>query len=53
MDGRIVKNRVRAVRDRLNKRNINCLVVTKPANVTYMTGFSGDDSWALITPLSV
>ncbi len=33
----------------MNKRKINCLIVTKPANVTYTTGFLGDDSWVAIT----
>ncbi len=45
----IIKKRIKAIRRRLKKKNINCLVVTKPANVTYTTGFSGDDSWAVIT----
>ena len=49
MDGRIIKNRIKAVQRQLNRRQISCLVVSKPANVTYTTGFSGDDSWAVIT----
>jgi Xaa-Pro aminopeptidase len=48
MDSRIIKNRVRAVRRRLNKKKINCLIITKPANVTYITGFLGADSWAVV-----
>lgn len=48
MNIEIVENRVRAIRRRLNELKINCLIVTKPANVTYTTGFSGDDSWAVI-----
>ena len=31
------------------EKNIDCLVVTRPANVTYLTAFSGDDSWAVVT----
>ena len=49
MDSEIIKNRIRTIRRRLKKARINCLIVTKPANVTYTTGFSGDDSWAVIT----
>ncbi len=49
MDSEIIKNRIRTIRRRLRKVRINCLIVTKPANVTYTTGFSGDDSWAVIT----
>ncbi len=49
MDSRVIKKRIKAIRRRLNEKKINCLIVTKPANVTYTTGFSGDDSWAVIT----
>ena len=49
MDKEIKKKRIRAIRRELNNRNIDCLIVTKPANVTYTTGFLGDDSWAAIT----
>jgi len=49
MDNKIIRNRIKAVRRRLKKERVNCLIVTKPANITYTTGFSGDDSWAVIT----
>jgi len=49
MNGEIIKRRIKAIRRRLNKKKINCFVVTKPANVTYTTGFSGDCSWAVIS----
>lgn len=48
-----MKRRINAVRHRLSEKKISCLVVTKPANVTYTTGFSGDDSWAVITNRSI
>jgi Xaa-Pro aminopeptidase len=44
-----IGKRVKTVRRELNKRRISCFVVTKPANVTYITGFLGEDSWAMIT----
>jgi len=44
-----MKKRVRAIRRQLTKRKIDCFVLTKPSNVTYATGFSGEDSWAVIT----
>ena len=44
-----IKKRVKTIRRRLNKKKISCLLVTKPANVTYTTGFLGDDSWVVIT----
>jgi Xaa-Pro aminopeptidase len=45
-----MKKRVRLVCDNLKKKGLDGLVVTRQANVTYLTGFSGDDSWALVTP---
>jgi len=48
MDNRIMKKRIRTVYQELSKKGINCLVITKPANVTYTTGFMGDDSWVVI-----
>ncbi len=49
MDAEVIKRRVRAIRGLLSGKRISCLIVTKPANVTYVTGFMGDDSWALLT----
>ena len=43
-----IANRLKAVRRVLDKKKIRCLIITKPANVTYATGFLGDDSWAVI-----
>ena len=48
METKIIKSRIKAIRRQLNKNKINCLIVTRPANVTYTTGFSGDESWAII-----
>jgi len=53
MDARIIKRRIKAIRYRLKKEQIKSLLVTKPANVTYTTGFLGDDSWVLITNRAV
>jgi len=44
----IIHKRIRAIRRELDKKKIRFLIVTKPANVTYMTGFLGEDSWAAI-----
>ena len=49
MNSEIIKNRIKVIRRLLNNKKINCLIVTKPANVIYTTGFSGGDSWAVIT----
>jgi Xaa-Pro aminopeptidase len=49
MECKIIKRRIRTIRRQLNKNRISCLIVAKPANVTCATGFSGDESWAIIT----
>ena len=49
MNRDVITKRIKAIRRELNKKKIKCLIVTKPANVTYTTGFMGEDSWAAIT----
>lgn len=53
MDDRIMKKRIKAIRQKLAENGIDCLIITKPANVTYTTAFRGDDSWAVITARDV
>ncbi|NIP28010.1 MAG: M24 family metallopeptidase [Phycisphaerae bacterium] len=53
MNREIIGKRIRRIRRELNTKKIDCLIVTKPANVTYTTGFMGDDSWAIITKRAV
>ena len=53
MDGNTFRKRLKRVRKGLSRAKADYLIVTKPANVTYVTGFSGDDSWAIISPASV
>jgi len=48
MGREVIKKRIRAIRRRLSKKRISCLVVTKPANVTYVTGFMEEDNWAVV-----
>jgi Xaa-Pro aminopeptidase len=48
VDRDALRRRTIAIRRVINKKKINCLVLTKPANVTYATGFMGEDSWAVI-----
>jgi len=48
LDRDIIRKRIRAIRRELDKKKISFLLVTKPANVTYLTGFLGADSWAAI-----
>jgi Xaa-Pro aminopeptidase len=49
MNKEIIKKRVRAIHQEFHKRGIDCLIVANPANVTYITGFMGADSWVLLT----
>jgi Xaa-Pro aminopeptidase len=47
-DNNTVK-RVKNVRAVLKNLRADALIVTKFSNVTYLTGFMGDDSWAIVT----
>jgi Xaa-Pro aminopeptidase len=49
MDTENREQRVGAVRAQLRKQGLDGLVLTKPENVTYLTGFAGEDSWAVVT----
>ncbi len=53
MDGRIIRRRIAAIRRLMSRQKIGCFIIVKPANVSYATGFSGDDSWAVIVPKAV
>lgn len=45
----IMTGRLRAVRAGLKEAMADCLVVVSEANVRYLTGFTGNDSWLLVT----
>jgi Xaa-Pro aminopeptidase len=49
IDGKLISNRIQTVRRLMKKKNINCLLFIKPANVSYLTGFLGHDSWTVVT----
>src|SRR4030042_1421120 len=53
MNARVIKKRIRTIRYHLKKRRIKSLLLTNPANVTYTTGFLGDDSWVLFAGRAV
>ena len=48
MKAESITKRLRIIRSELDNKTIDCLIVTKPANVTYTTGFLGEDSWVII-----
>ena len=45
-------SRVRALQQRLRKARLAALLVTNPRDIRYLTGFVGDDSWALVPAAS-
>jgi Xaa-Pro aminopeptidase len=53
MDKHIYKTRLKVVRAGIARLKADCLIATKPANVTYLTGFTGEDSWAIVLPRTV
>lgn len=44
----IRSSRVKTLRKRLVGKGIEALLVTNPRDIRYLTGFVGDDSWALV-----
>jgi len=49
----IIKTRAANIRKQITGKKADAFLVTKVANVTYLTGFLGDDSWALVTNKAV
>ena len=49
----IYKHRLRNIRAHLSRLDADALLIARSANVTYITGFLGDDSWALLTKRAV
>ena len=49
----IYKHRIRNIRAHLSRLDADVLLIASSANVTYVTGFLGDDSWALLTKRAV
>ncbi|MBN1508352.1 MAG: aminopeptidase P family protein [Sedimentisphaerales bacterium] len=43
-----IQQRVANTREQLRSRHIDALILTRPANVSYLTGFAGEDSWAIV-----
>ncbi len=48
MDEKMMKKRIAAVAGKLKDRHLDGAVITDRANVSFLTGFLGDDSWALV-----
>ncbi len=48
-----MKSRINSIKQAISKKNLDALIITNPANVSYATAFTGDDSWALITARAI
>jgi Xaa-Pro aminopeptidase len=53
MDKHAYKTRIKGIRAAISRTGADCLIAAKPANVTWLTGFSGEDSWAIVLPRAV
>ena len=49
----LLKDRLTKIRRQLRRQNLDVMLISNSANVTYLTGFLGDDSWALLTGRAV
>ncbi len=48
MDEQTVRKRLCDVRRQIRSMNLDAMILTSPENVSYLTGFMGDDSWVVI-----
>lgn len=48
MNEQTTQARRTSLRQQLKERQVDALILTAPADVTYLTAFSGHDSWALV-----
>ncbi|MCC6579214.1 MAG: aminopeptidase P family protein [Phycisphaeraceae bacterium] len=44
----LLKQRIAAARRRLAEAQVDALLITHPPDIRYLTGFVGDDSWAVL-----
>ncbi len=50
---KIYKARLKKLRQEFKRSKISALLITKSVNIQYLTGFRGEDSWALVTSSKV
>jgi Xaa-Pro aminopeptidase len=53
MNAASITQRVKNIRARLSKSYLDALILSRTANVVYLTGFSGEDSWAVVAGSAV
>ena len=49
MKNQIINQRVKSIKKSLKQKDIDAFIVTNQSNITYITGFTGHDSWAVVT----
>jgi Xaa-Pro aminopeptidase len=49
MKNRIFKKRIKQVRQILAEKNFDAAILAVGANISYLSGFTGDDSWLVVT----
>ena len=49
MKNQIFKNRIKQVRQILAEKNFDAAILTISSNISYLSGFTGDDSWLVVT----
>ena len=47
------RHRVQTLRGRMKREMLDAMLISCPQDIRYLTGFSGEDSWALVTSSSV
>lgn len=53
MDALVVRQRLRGFRKTLRSKKLDTVIISKTENVRYLTGFTGHDSWVLVTGRAV
>ncbi len=53
MKEQVIQKRIRKVRAQLKRAGLDAAILTRGADVTYVTGFLGEDSWAVVTRMGV
>jgi Xaa-Pro aminopeptidase len=52
MEKKALQGRLKSVRRGMSKKGIDCMVITACENICYLSGFTGHDSWLIVTSRS-
>jgi Xaa-Pro aminopeptidase len=53
MGKKTLQGRLKSVRRGMSKKGIDCMVITACENICYLSGFTGHDSWLIVTSRSI